>query len=56
MKSIKLAQTKYNKTKDPASKHSVALMHKQVSNQPVAIHPQLLESISPKEQALVDFK
>ena len=27
LKSIKLAMPKYNKTKDPASKNSVALMH-----------------------------
>ena len=40
-KSIKLAQSKYNKTKDPASKNSITLMHAMVSKQPIATHPLL---------------
>lgn len=30
-KSIKLAQSKYNKTKDPASKNSISIMHGLIS-------------------------
>jgi len=56
MKSIKLAKGKYNKTRDPASKSSVILMHRHVANNPVAIHPQLLEMIDPKDVALNEFK
>ena len=56
MKSIKLAKSKYNKTRDPASKSSVTLMHRHVANNPVAIHPQLLEMIDPRDVALNDFK
>ena len=55
-KSIKLAQGKYNKTKDPASKNSISIMHSLTSTRPVAIHPALCQEVDPREQALVDFK
>lgn len=51
-----LSKTKYNKTKDPASKHSVSYMHEVMSKRPIAIHPLLKQSIDDKEDALIQFK
>jgi|LauGreDrversion4_2_1035121.scaffolds.fasta_scaffold110089_2 hypothetical protein len=53
VKSRSNATTKYNKTRDPASQASVALMR---SLPTVAVHPLLTSLIDDKEQALIDFK
>jgi ATP-dependent RNA helicase DDX54/DBP10 len=41
-KSIKNAATKYNRTKEPASKNSVALMRELTQERPINIHPMLV--------------
>jgi len=53
MKSIKNAMTKYNRTKDPASSSSVAIMRgKYANNKQPAVHPTLTALIDEKEEAL----